>query len=242
MSLHPPCTYLETFDQHTAGWWGFGGNHIGLKPLLWEKGVVTARSPWWIDYNHAPPGAGYLHMLFSLNLRGPFSDFHKEVAGENQFADKRYPLDFTNAKITVRLKGELELKGAQLVLLIQARIGETISGWLLTGQPLQVGRDWSEQTIVATDDPTQWTCIKSRHDRMDYYTEHPLESILSNVNTNIMLVLFPLEVHPMGPVSGDPHFLRAGKDYPVWTSRLPEGYVQMDTFKIDFVPVVKSMA
>jgi hypothetical protein len=234
MAQTAPCTYLETFNQHTGGWWGWGGNHLGLQPLVRENGVVTSRSPWWIDYNHAPPGAGYIHMLFSLNLRGPFSDHHKEIAGPNPFAEQKYPLDFTHARVSVRVRGELELKGAQLVLLVQGRVGETVSGWLLTGQPIAVGPEWSEQTIVAAPDESQWTCLKARHDRQDFYGFHPLRTILSNVNVNIMLVLFPLEIHPMGEIRGDPHLLRAGRDYPVWTSRLPEGYVQLDTVRIDF--------
>ncbi len=234
MAQTAPCTYLETFDQHTGGWWGWGGNHLGLQPLVRENGVVTSRSPWWIDYNHAPPGAGYIHMLYSLNLRGPFSDHHKEIAGPNPFAEQKYPLDFTHARVSVRVRGELELKGAQLVLLVQGRVGETVSGWLLTGQPIAVGPEWSEQTIVAAPDESQWTCLKARHDRQDFYGFHPLQTILSNVNVNIMLVLFPLEIRPMGEIRGDPHLLRAGRDYPVWTSRLPEGYVQLDTVRIDF--------
>jgi len=235
MAQTPARTYLETFDQHTGGWWGWGGNHLGLQALVRENGYVTSRSPWWIDYNHAPPGAGYIHMLFSLNLRGPFSDHHKEIAGPNPFAEQKFPLDFTDARVTVRVRGELELKGAQLVLLVQGRVGETVAGWLLTGQPIHVGPEWSEQTIVAAPDESQWTCLKSRHDRQDFYGFHPLRTILSNVNVNIMLVLFPLEIRPMGEIRGDPHLLRAGRDYPVWTSRLPEGYVQLDTFRIDFV-------
>jgi hypothetical protein len=226
--------YLETFDDGPAGWYGFGGNHIGLQPLIRERGVVTSRSPWWVDYNHAPPGAGYLHMLFSLNTRGPFSDYYKEIAGENPFAVKRLPLDFRHARVTLRVRGELEKRTAEMLLLVQGRIGDIISGWLLTGQPVAVRDDWTEQTIVAVPDPAQWTCLGSRHDRTDYYGFHPLEAVLKEVNTNIMLVLFPLDVRPMGPISGDPHVRRAGRDYPVWTSRLPEGYVQLDTVKIEF--------
>ncbi|MSU70583.1 MAG: hypothetical protein EXS39_07400 [Opitutaceae bacterium] len=227
-------TYLETFDQDTAGWYGWGGNHKGYEPLIWEKGSVTSRGPWWVDYNHAPPGAGYLHMVFSLNTRGPFSDHHREVARENPFAANRLPLDFRNARISLRFRGELETRGAELVLLIQGRLGATTSGWLLTGQPFKVKNDWTEQTVVAVEDKAQWTCLGSRHDRQDYYSFHPLESVLKDVNTNIMLVLFPLNVQPMGPIPGDPHRLRAGRDYPLWTSRLPDGYVQLGTVKIEF--------
>jgi hypothetical protein len=49
-----------------------------------------------------------------------------------------------------------------------------------------------------------------------------------------MLVLFPLDVLPMGPINGDLSQLRAGRDYPVWQSRLPEGYVMVDSIKIEF--------
>ena len=227
-------TYLETFDQGRAGWWGWAGNDKGFNPLLWEKGVVASRSPWWIDYNHAPPGAGYLHMLFCLNTKGPFSDHHKDMAGPNGFVAAGCPLDFRNARISLRLRGELRERGAHLVLLLQGAIGGITSGWLLTGQPFAVTPDWSERTAVATMEAKQWTCLRGRHDRLDYYNYHPLEAIVGNVNVNLMVVLFPLTVSPMGPLGGDPHLLRAGKDYPVWTSELPEGYVELDTVKIDF--------
>ena len=165
MAQTAPCTYLETFDQHTGGWWGWGGNHLGLQPLVRENGVVTSRSPWWIDYNHAPPGAGYIHMLYSLNLRGPFSDHHKEIAGPNPFAEQKYPLDFTHARVSVRVRGELELKGAQLVLLVQGRVGETVSGWLLTGQPIAVGPESPGllRLSSAPDDPLE--CEREHHAR-----------------------------------------------------------------------------
>ena len=35
-------------------------------------------------------------------------------------------------------------------------------------------------------------------------------------------------------VDGEPHILRPERDYPVWRSRLPEGYVVMDTVEIEF--------
>jgi hypothetical protein len=226
--------YKETFDRGPGGWWGFAGNHLGLQPLAWRRGTVTTRSPWWIDYNHAPPGAGYLHMLACLNVRGPFSDHHREVAGHNAFAEGAYPLDFRDARLRVRLRGEVRRRGAQLVLLLQGRRGAIISGWLLTGQPLEVTRRWSEQEVRLSPDPAQWTCLGARHDRGDYYGHIPLAAVLRDVNVNLMFVLFPLTVTPMGPLRGDPHRLRAGRDYPVWTSDLPEGYVEFDTVEFAF--------
>jgi hypothetical protein len=112
--------------------------------------------------------------------------------------------------------------------------GGICSGWLLTGQPFRVTPGWSEQTVVAVSEPAQWTCLGSRHDRTDYYWEIPLPKVLSDVNTDILLVLHPLDVAPMGPLDGDPHRLRPERDYPVWRSRLPEEYVLLDEVCIEF--------
>lgn len=227
-------TYIETFDRGRGGWWGWNGNDMGYKPLEYQPGSVTSRSPWWIDYNHAPPGAGYLHMIACMNTRGPFGEHIKEVGGDNGFVASGCPLDFRDAKLTVRLRGELIQNGAQLVLLVQAAEDGTVCGWFTSGQPLAVTPDWSEQSITLVNDESRWTCLGGRHDRTDYYVRRPLDSILGNVNVNIMFILFPLTVVPMGPIAGDPHRLRPERDYPVWRSKLPEGYITFDTIRIDF--------
>ena len=226
--------YIETFDEGPCGWVVSKGNFNGYKPMEIGDSTVGSRSPWWIDYNHAPPGAGYLHMLACLNTAGGQPEAIKEVAGTNRFIAGGYPTDFTNSRVKLRIKGELLSRGAELILLIQGVFEGICSGWLLTGQPFNVANDWSEQVVSLVPDPAQWTGLGSRHDRTDTYGLKPLEKILSNVNVNIMLVMFPLEVVPMGPIPGDPHILRAGMDYPVWTSRLPEGYVLIDEIRIDF--------
>ncbi|MFN8569914.1 MAG: hypothetical protein U0Z44_20810 [Kouleothrix sp.] len=228
--------YSETFDDGPGGWFGWISNAAGPKPLEIRDSYALSRSPWWIDYNHAPPGAGYLHLLFMLNTRARASEHQREVEGENRFVAGRYPTDFSNARITLRLKGELEARGAQLVLLCQAVQDGICSGWLLAGQPFQITPDWSEQSVSATLDPTQWICLGARHDRGDFYGEIALETVLRDVNTNILLVLHPLEIVPMGPLAGDPHRLRPERDYPVWRGRLPEGYVQLDQVQIAFDP------
>jgi hypothetical protein len=58
--------------------------------------------------------------------------------------------------------------------------------------------------------------------------------VLSDVNVDILLVLYPLDIAPMGPINGDPHLLRPEKDYPVWRGKLPEGYVTLDEVRIRF--------
>jgi hypothetical protein len=157
--------YVETFEDGPGGWYGWISNAAGPGPLEVMDGCVVSRSPWWIDYNHAPPGAGYMHLLYMLNTAGTDGEHHREVAGENRYVDGDFPTDFTNARITVRLRGELESKGARLHLLCQGADDRLTSGWLLTGQAFEVTEDWSEQTVTAVPDPDQWTCLGSRHDR-----------------------------------------------------------------------------
>jgi hypothetical protein len=227
--------YRETFDEGPGGWLGWNDNFRGPKALDRAPSAVISRSPWWIDYNHAPPGAGYLHMLFSLLTKGPgFGEAYMVAGGPNRFVEAGFPTDFTNARLTLRMRGELETRGANMALLIQGSQGGKSSGWILTGQPLTVTPEWTEQSIVAAPDPAQWTCIGSRHDRTLTYGYIDLATILGDVNANMILVLFPLDVVPMGPLDGDPHRLRPEVDYPVWRSRLPEGYIVLDEVRIEF--------
>lgn len=225
--------YRETFDDGPGGWFGFVSNALGPKPLEIRDSSAVSRSPWWIDYNHAPPGAGYLHLLYMLYTRGPAGEHHREVAGPNRFVAGGFGTNFTDARITLRLRGEVVANRARLIFLCQAVQDGVCSGWLLTGQPIEVTPVWSERTVVCTPDESQWTCLGSRHDRKDYYGYIPLATVLADVNTDILLVLYPLDIVPMGPLEGDPHLLRPERDYPVWRSRLPEGYVLLDEVTIE---------
>ena len=227
-------TYRETFSDGPGGWYGFISNHEGMKALQWQPGNVTSRSPWWIDYNHAPPGAGYFHMLFCLFTVGPLTEVARDIGGPNGFIDGGFPTDFTGARVTLHVRGELRKLGAELTLLIQGNVDGICSGWVHTGREFGVTEDWTEQTITLDPDPAGWTALGSRHDRTDSYGVKPLEKVLSNVDVNIMLLLFPVEVAAMGPLDGDPHRLRPQRDYPVWRHNLPEVYVTLNEVRIEF--------
>jgi len=226
--------YVEDFENGAGGWYGWISNQEGLKKLELAKSAVISRSPWWVDYNHAPPGAGYLHMVYCMATKGPFGEAEKEFGGTNGFVAGEFPTDLTNAEMTFRLKGELLERGAHLVLLVQATVGPMTSGWVLQAQPIKVDKAWSKQTIKLAPDPGQWTCLGARRDRTDFYGKLDLKQILADVNGSLMLILFPLNVVPMGPIAGNRDILRPGRDYPVWRSELPEGYVVLDKVEIKF--------
>lgn len=227
-------TYRESFDEGPGGWWGWGGNEVGLRALPHRDSYIETISPWWIDYNHAPPGAGYLHMLFCLTTKGPLGEQMKEVAGPNHFLQGGFSRNLENAEVHIRMRGEMKMSGAQVVLLVQAQSDGLTAPWALTSQPISIEQDWREQSLVLRPDESAWTCLKGRHDRRDYYGYRPLADCLNDVNCNIMLILFPLNIVPLGDPGGDLHLLRPERDYPVWRSSLPEGRLQLDQFEIHY--------
>jgi len=227
-------TYVEDFDAGPGGWMRVVDNHSPVGALPIHNGAVRCQGPWWVDYNHAPPRGGYLQLLMCLVTRGAAGEQTREVAGENRFVKGNYPTDFTNARMTLRLRGELEAADTQFSLLLQGSVDGIISGWVLTGQTFAVTPEWSEQSVVCVRDQSKWVSLASRHDRTDTYGEKPFDAILSNVNVNIHLMMFPVKPRPMGPIDGHPHLLRAGRDYPIWPSSIAQGYVEVDRVGIEF--------
>ncbi len=231
--------YREDFDDGPGGWllWLAGGG--GPLPPDVRNGALVSRSPWGVDFNHAPPGAGYLHLLFVLPTpRGvpPAYARMEPFAGTPRFLLGNHPRDLRDARLTARLRGEVKLQGAQLVLLIQGDVGPVRTNWVLHSQPLTVTQEWSEQTLTLAPDEQAWTCLGVRRAGADcdHYGRAPLEHCLRDVNVNLMLVLFPLDVQPFDPAVTDPHGLRAGKDYAVNRLLLPQGEVWLDSVQIDF--------
>lgn len=234
--------YLETFDDGPGGWLGWKAGGGGPLRLEINDGAAITRSPWGVDFNHAPPGAGYLHLLYAL-LTPPREAYEQWVgprysplAGPNRFVEGEFSRDFTDATMSVRLRGDLDTRGAELVLLIQAEVGPVTTNYVLTGQPLKVTPEFSRRELSLAPDPRQWTCLGTRGEGADNprYGEAPIADALRNVNVDIILVLFPLDIRPLRPLTGDPHRLRAGKDYEVDRARLPEGFVEMDEIGIRY--------
>jgi hypothetical protein len=241
-------TYTETFDEGPGGWIA---DLRGALPV-WD-GVAHCYSPWSVDANHAPPGAGYLHLLMYLPTHAAapvrLSAAQRE---ENRFVAGNYSTDLTHAELTVRLRGTLDLAGplcndhtpspqpdlggAQVLLLVQSKIDgppATTANFILTGQPFQVTPDWSEQTIRLAPDPAQWKCLGARHDKADLYGYGDISEVLRDVNVDIIFILFPLKIVPIGEVE-DIHRQWAAKDYKVDMQYLPKGLIMFDMVRIEY--------
>lgn len=223
-----PMTYVETFDAGPGGW------EEWPNPLKVENGYAMTSSPWWVDFNHAPPGGGYLHLLYCLYTAAEGTKKREPIAAVNRFVEGGYPSDWTNAKITVRIKGEMDMRGTQLVLLAQAKVGTHNQNHVLTAQPIEVTPEWSEQTITLVPDQGQWVSLGTRHDRTDFYGHGDVADVLRDLNADIIFVLHPVNVVPKGPIDGDKDTLRAGRDYDVDEDYLPKGHVMLDEVRIDF--------
>jgi hypothetical protein len=229
--------YGENFDNGAGGWLA---NRYDPLPVI--DGVAYCTSPWYLDSHHAPPGAGYLHMLMYLYTsdRNVSADRKAHLQG-NRFIEQNKSTDLTNARLSVRLRGEVDLQGARLLLLIQGKTAKTTPNFVLSGQPLQVGHDWAEQTLVLSPDPKQWTCLGARWDKVDQYGCDDIATLLKDVNFDIMFVLFPLKVVPTHPeLVKDMHKMRPGQDYPDYPSYeveqkyLPKGVIMFDSVRIDY--------
>lgn len=258
--------YFEDFSGGQGGWagWGYVKNkkevaksgNPGTGPLAVPivDGALHCSSPWWVDYNHAPPGqpkvpgvqvkGSYLHLLACLQCSpGPNSSTRPDIweaGGKNKFVTGEFPKDWTGAKMTLRLRGQLDLRGARLGLLAQARVASVdrmVNSVLPFPSPITA--DWEEQSVTLVPEDDAWQCLGSRVDRFETYGASPISEVLSDMNGNIILVLFHLDVVPAdmyaGRVpAGELHTRRAGLDYPVDYSRLPEGHVEFDFVAIEF--------
>ncbi len=239
--------YIETFDDGPGGW---VANRRDPLPV-WD-GVAYCFGPWFVDPNHAPPGAGYLHMLMFITT-SPKWVARKEYPS-NAFVEGKRSTNLTNARVTLRLRGTFDLpdnvrggiekarkqgevpmglQGSRLLLWVQAETQGTMANFALTGQPFQITPNWSEQTVVLQPDPTQWTCAGGRHDLIQKYGCADIADVLEDVNLDLYLVLFPLKVVPAGEVEF-PQQTRAGEHYPVQQEFLPKGLLMVDTVKIEY--------
>lgn len=229
-----PRVYVETFDDGPGGW--YADRRLALP--VWD-GVAYCHSPWWTDANHAPPGAGYLHMMMWIYT----NKAHYQVDDEytrllpyrgSRFAEEGHSRNLTNARLTVRLRGEGDFKGAELLFLVQAKTAKTTVNSALTGQPFKITRDWSEQTVTLAPDPKQWTCLGARHDMQNDYGCDDIDKVLADVNLDMIFILFPLKVVPAGVEINDINAPRAVQDYPVDQQHLPKGLIMFDTIKIEY--------
>ena len=223
------------------------------EPLLTMDGAAHCYSPWSVDANHAPPGAGYLHLLMYLHTTAQLVR-NPELRKRNRFIREGHPLDFTGARATVRTRGKVDLAGPlcnyaepmedlheftvpKIHLLLQSSGGRNWprANYLLTADPVELSESWTETTLELSPDPERWTYLGSRHDLTHKYGYLPVEEVLRCVDVDLIFVLFPLAIQPLQMQPPESmHSQWAGRDYLPDPRYLPKGLVQFDSVRIDF--------
>jgi hypothetical protein len=228
-------TYEETFDHGSGGWCTWRRHGVNER-LDVANGVATIRSPWGVDSNHAPPGAGYLTLLgilYTVPELAPIFSF----GSPNPFVDGGYSRDLTNARMTLRMRGDARLRGSEVTLLIQSDVPGARAAFILTGQSFRVTPDWSEQSVTLAPDRSDWTSVGARHDLKHRYGHGDVVEALRDVNYDLIIVLYPLLVVPPPELADDVHRLRPEIDYEPDRRYLPEGEIQIDTVRIEYPPI-----
>jgi hypothetical protein len=231
-----PSDYWEDFSAGARGWIANSQSQLPI-----QKGHALCRGPWIVDANHAPPGAGYLHLLMHIHtleerLNAPYAreagmypdDFLR--ARGHAFIHGGFSRNLTNLLVRIRARGIMEMRGAEMTVLVQSQPDPQgpRANWVLTGQRFVLQEEWSEQELCLTADPSQWTFLGSRRDLTSLYGYVPLADVLADVNVSFIFVLFPILVEPVVAVA-DRHQAWAGRDYPVRENLLPEGEIEFDS-------------
>ena len=73
-----------------------------------------------------------------------------------------------------------------------------------------------------------------RHDKLDLYGYGDIRDALRDVNCDLILVLFPLDVVPLDAPLEMKDRLRTHRDYEPDYAYLPSGVIEFDTIQIEY--------
>ena len=77
-------THFESFDKGCGGWLSDRGYRLNV----WD-GVAYCYGPWYLDCWHAPPGAGYLHLVMWIHTHpGRLHEYYPGYPG-NEFVKQK---------------------------------------------------------------------------------------------------------------------------------------------------------
>lgn len=169
---------------------------IGIEPD--GNGYAISSSPWWIDPNHAFPGAGYLNLIAVAYYEGWFG---VDGAVRNFHLGNGKPLDMSNALVKVRYRAPMLTLAPEstLVFWFQTRALDPVSdafeyvNYALTSQPLPIVAgdfSWQEVELLLSSDSESWTCLGSNDDRDDVYgCAGTVRDALTRFETDLGLVI-----------------------------------------------------
>ena len=213
--------YRESFDRGAGGWHYYATTPAGeavLDHVPWnaEQQCVTSASPWWIDPNHKPPGAGYLNIVAFIWMKG--------YRGGVPY---RW-MDLRDAVLRFSIKTEgLDTKGGHLYFWFQHRYEQGSHFWFqnpfaygllgsdwkranlaLTRYPVEksaIPGRWTQITLPLSPHSEDWTNLGSSNERHDSYGSVSPMQALAKVTTDLGFIILPVDPKdpPKGVVSLD---------------------------------------
>lgn len=190
------CMHWETYGAKDGNYSVFDIKPLDLLTETNGNGYAVSSAPWWVDPNHAPPGAGYLNLV----AVGYYEGWRGE-SGEVQALSSGKPLDLRNADVSVRWRAPtLALApNSKLVFWFQTRAFDPVTAqiryvnYALTGQPLVAKKDdatWQTVNLKLRTDPTQWTCLGSSTSRAATYgCARSIDEALANFEADLGFVI-----------------------------------------------------
>jgi len=180
--------------EYQACWISWLGLHACTIDVPVANDRMVLESPWWLDPNHAPPGAGYLGLVTWTY-----------VDGEPDEATYGVPtVDLRGVTLRVALRAEnLDLKGSHLNFWFQTTMPDgRFANFVYRRAPIEKrlpsnGSDLELVEITLSGEPEAWTCLSSAADRSDFYGCMDVQDAMREVDQDFGLILFPVSGSPL---------------------------------------------
>lgn len=205
--------YTEDFSQGSGGWHfyqlsdtvppsadycgtgTYGYAYTCQMPMDWsDSGTVESKAPWFVDENHAAPGAGILSLIGWVWLNGEYGGIPAAT------------LDLRNTELTARIwVDDLVIGDGHLVFWFQtyrSEIGK-YQNYALTAYPVERHlRDekWVTVRIHLPKREGAWTCLGAAPWRVETYGCGSVADALADVNYDFGFIVLP--VSPSAPPTG----------------------------------------
>ena len=150
-----------------------------------RDGEVILNSPWWLDNNHAPPGAGYLNLLFYNYI-------------DTIFSGNKKSLNLEDRTLYLKLRSSnLDLKQSKIFFWFQTKaINGKYINFVYTKVPIHLDEKMKTLEIKFTSNASDWICLGSNERRKDTYDCIDLKDAISDVNIDFGLIIFPTSNDP----------------------------------------------
>ncbi len=168
-------------NKQTIGCWKSWQSKFACTSFITiSNGEAILQSPWWLDSNHAQPGAGYLNLLFYNYV-------------DTIFSGRRKSINLDNRTLHIELRSKkLNLKNSKLLFWFQTKASDgKYINFVFTKEQISLDENMKIIELKFTSKPSDWTCLGSNANNSGIYSCIPLKDAISDVNIDFGLIIFP---------------------------------------------------